>query len=94
MTRERLRRTLALASVELLGTHAISHTNIKRYVIPHLTDYRICKNEPISNKDIRVAMNMIVRVLSQKPVEFRFGRGDVWRAMLREVFLNHDLPVL
>ena len=91
--RERLSNTLALASMEILKDHTISATNIRRYVVPSLHLYRICKKEPISNKDIKIALGLIATKISesQKPIEFRFGRGDAWTSIRREAF---GLPVL
>lgn len=95
MGRDHLRRTLAYASMEILKDHTISIPNIRRYVVPLLHNYRICKDEPISNKDIHIAHDLILTKLSeaQKPIEFRFGRDDVSREMRRIAFLENDLVV-
>ena len=94
MTRERLRRTLAFASMEILWKNTISKANIKRYVLPELHRYRINREEKITNKDVRIAIELVATKIaeSQKPMEFRFGRGDVWTTKRRKAFMSDDLP--
>ncbi len=95
MSRTQLRKILAFASVEVLGKHTISIPNIKRYVVPRLTEYNIRKDEPISNKDIRVAYDLVLKRMSesQNPIHFRFGQGELWRETRRKAFLSPDSTV-
>ena len=93
MKRENLRRTLAFAIVEELGTHQHTIPNIERYVLPKKTRYRIPKNEKITQEDILIASLIVVHVMQQKPIAFRYGRGDVWTEKRKEAFMSCDLPV-
>ena len=93
MERENLRRTLAFAIIEELGTHQTTIPNIDRYVIPKRTKYRINKQEKITDADILVALFIIQKVCAQKPIAFRYGRGDVWTSARKEAIMSCDLPV-
>ena len=93
MKRESLRRTLAFAIVEELGTHKHTIPNIERYVLPKKHKYRINKNEKITTEDILIATLIITHVLMQKPIAFRYGVGDVWTEKRKTAFMSCDLPV-
>ena len=93
MERENLRRTLAFAILEELHTHSLTLANVKRYVVPKRTKYRINKEEKITNNDINQALQLIYTVLAQKPIEFRYGRGDVWTARRREAFMSVEISL-
>jgi len=93
MKRERLRRTLAWATLEELGTHKRTMPNIDRYVIPKLTKYRINKSENITLADKTIALLIVTHVTQQKPIAFQFGVGDVWTEQRKKVFMSADLPV-
>jgi len=93
MKRERLRRKLAFAIVEELQSHKHTIPNIRRYVVPLLTKYRINKNERITDEDIIISTLIITHVMQQKPIAFRCGIGDVWTQKRRDAFMSTDLPV-
>jgi len=93
MKREQLRRTLAFATHEELLGHTRTLPNVRRYIVPILHKYRINKSEKISDKDIDIALKICDAVLYQKPIEFVFGRGDVWTERRKNAFMSADLPV-
>jgi len=93
MKREKLRRTLAWAIVEELGTHKRTLPNIDRYVVPKRTRYRIPKSEKITLADKVIALLIVQHVCMQKPIHFQFGIGDVSRAERKKAFLEMNLPV-
>ena len=93
MTRENLQKILAFATLEELQHHTITLPNIKRYVLPQLQKYRITKNEKITDYDILKALIIISAVMTQKPIEFRTGRGDVWTQRRKDAFMSCDLPL-
>ena len=93
MNRENLRRTLAFAIIEELGTHKMTIPNIERYVIPKRTKYRINKSEKITQADIVIATLIIEYVCAQKPIAFRYGHGDVWTSQRKDAIMSCDLPV-
>ena len=93
MTRENLQKILAFATLEELQHHKLTLHNIKRYVLPQLQKYRITKNEKITDYDILKALIIISTVMTQKPSEFRTGRGDVWTALRKEAIMSCELPV-
>ena len=93
MKREQLRRTLAFAIVEELGTHKQTIPNIERYVLPKKSKYRINKKEKITTEDLLIATLIVTHVLQQKPIAFRYGVGDVWTERRKEAFMSADLPV-
>lgn len=93
MKREKLRRTLAWAIVEELGTHRMTIPNVNRYVLPTLTKYRIPKKEHITEEDKLISLLIVTHVTLQKPVAFRFGVGDVWTQKRKDTFMSCDLPV-
>ena len=90
MNRERLRRVLAFAIHEELLGHTRTLPNVRRYVVPILHKYRITN---ISDEDIIISLKLVDAVLFQKPIEFVFGRGDVWTERRKESFMSADLPV-
>jgi len=93
MKREKLRRTLAFAIAEELQAHKHTIPNIRRYVVPLLTKYRINKNERITDEDILIAALIVTHVMQQKPIAFRYGIGDVWTQQRSIAFMSCDLPV-
>lgn len=93
MKREQLRRYLAFAIVEELGTHKRTLPNIERYVIPKLTKYNIRKETKITQADILTALLMIEYVMSQKDVYFQYGYGKHWTHKRKEVFMSAVFPV-
>jgi len=93
MKREALRRRLAWAIVEELGTHKRTFPNIERYVRPKLTRYQIRKNTKITDSDILVALLMIEYVMAQKDVYFQFGYGKHWTHKRKEAFMSTVFPV-
>ena len=93
MKREQLRRTLAFAIHEELLGHTRTLPNVRRYIVPKLYKYRINRSEKISDADIDIALKICDAVLYQKPIEFIFGRGDVWTERRKNAFMSADLPV-
>ena len=93
MERENLRRVLAFAIIEELGTHQLTMPNVDRYVLPKRTRYRINKNEKITLADKTIALFIIEKVCAQKPIAFRYGRGDVWTQQRKDAIMSCDLPV-
>ena len=93
MKRERLRRTLAFAIIEELGTHKMTMPNIERYVLPKRTQYRINKSEKITLEDKLIATLIVTYVCAQKPIAFRYGHGDVWTQQRKDAIMSCDLPV-
>ena len=94
MKRENLRRTLAFAIVEELGTHKRTIPNIERYVKPNLTKYNIRNNTKITQADILVSILMIEFVMSQKPLQFQYGYGEHWTNSRKEAFMSAVFPVV
>jgi len=93
MERENLRRVLAFAILEELGTHKLTMPNVDRYVLPKRTKYRINKKEHITEADKLIALLIVELVCQQKPIAFRYGRGDVWTAQRKDAIMSADLPV-
>jgi len=93
MKRENLRRTLAFAIMEELGTHARTLPNIERYVKPKLLKYTIRKETKITQADILVALLMIQHVTSQKDIYFQFGYGEHYTRRRKEALMNTVFPV-
>ena len=93
MKREKLRRTLAFAIVEELGTHKRTIPNIERYVKPKLTQYNIRKHTKITMADMLVSLLMIEFVMSQKPVQFQYGYGEHWTSRRKDAFMSAVFPV-
>lgn len=94
MKREQLRRTLAFATLEILGPlHKKTIPNIDRYVIPNLSKYRINTSEEITLADKLTALMILEFVCIQKPIYWQFGRGDGQTAERKEAFLSVVLPV-
>ena len=93
MKRENLRRTLAFAIIEELGTHKQTIPNIKRYVLPKLTKYCIKKKEKITTEDILIASLILTHVLQQKPIAFRYGFGQAWTEQRKDAIMSAPLPV-
>jgi hypothetical protein len=94
MKRERLRRTLAWATLEELGPiHARTIPNIDRYVIPKRTKYRINKNEKITLADKLTALMIVQFITMQKPIAWSFGVGDDYTSRRKEAFMSTVLPV-
>ena len=93
MNRENLRRTLAFMILEELGTHQLTMPNIDRYVLPKRTRYRIKKEEKITEADKLIALFIITHVCQQKPIAFRYGRGDAWTQQRKNAIMSADLPV-
>ena len=94
MKRETLRRTLAWAIVEELGTHTRTLPNIDRYVIPKRTRYRITKSEQITLADKTIALFIVQHVCQQKPIYFQYAVGNDARAERKKAFLETVLPVM
>ena len=94
MKREKLRRILAFAIVEELGTHKRTIPNVDRYVIPKRTRYRIPKNEKITIADKTIALLIVQFVCMQKPIYFQYAVGNDARAERKKAFLETALPVL
>ena len=93
MKRENLRRTLAFAIIEELGTHKTTIPNIDRYVLPKLTKYNIRKKTKITQADILTALLMIQHVCVQKDTYFRYGYGEHYTRRRREAFMDTVFPV-
>jgi len=94
MKRERLRRTIALATLEVLGPfHKKTTANVERYVLHHLPFYNIRKNEKITLKDIMHAIMICDHVCLQKPLGFMYGVGERFQTARKEAFMNTPLPV-
>lgn len=70
MKRERLRRTIALASTDKLKPWEITSAKIKKHVLPILTLYNIRLTTEITDKDIAMAIDIVQRAQPQKPTEF------------------------
>jgi hypothetical protein len=87
MKRERLRRTLALATIETLRGKTVTVPNIKRYVIPVLTLYNIRLTTEITSCDTEVAIRIVHKALPQKPIHF-WMRRDRPSAQQRRQFLR------
>jgi len=93
--REKLRRILALASVDLLTNHSKSFVNIKRYVVPNLTKYGIRKHTKIRASDIRVSLDMVHNASKQNPTIFYTAPIDSpWAVKRKDFFLNSPLQDL
>ena len=94
MKRERLRRRLALATLETLGPfHKKTTANIERYVLKHLPFYNIRKTEKITPEDMMHAVMILDHVCLQKPLGFRYGVGQRFTDARKEAFMNTPLPV-
>ena len=93
MKREKLRRTLAFAIVEELGTHKLTIPNVDRYVIPKLKKYMIRKETKITQADILTALLMIQYVCVQKDTYFRYGYGEHYTRRRKEAFMDTVFPV-
>lgn len=87
MKRERLRRTLALATIETLRDKNKSVANIKRYVVPILTLYNIRLTTEITPCDIEIALRIVHEAQSQKPIHF-WNRRDRPSFQQRKQFLE------
>lgn len=96
MKRERLRRILAFATLEILSSHhSLSSPNVKRYVISHLSNYTIRKETKISERDIEVALRMIVNASRNNSAGFRFApSGSLWTQKRYDYFLGAPLTDL
>lgn len=96
MKREGLRRILAFATLEILVPHhAITAPNVKRYVIPHLSQYTIRNTTKISENDIRVALVMIQNAARLNPHGFRLApSGSLWTQKRHDYFLGAPLTDL
>ena len=93
MERENLRRMLAFAIIEELGTHQLTMPNVERYVLPRRTKYCIKKEEKITETDKMIAMFIVLHACAQKPIVFRYARGQVWTQQRKEFMMSCDLPV-
>ena len=94
MKREKLRRRLALATLEILGPlHKKTIPNVQRYVVPHLTHYKIRKSEEITLADIVTALMILEYVCTQKPLGFQYGVGQPFQTAREEAFMKTVLPV-
>lgn len=91
MKREGLRRRLALATVEILRQQKITVANIKRYVIPHLHLYCVCKKERITETDIRVAIFAVNQSLIANAPSFRYGVGEDFVRERETYFLTNPI---
>lgn len=93
MKREQLRRHLAFAIVEELGTHKRTLPNIERYVIPKLTKYNIRKDTKITQADTLISLLMIEFVMAQKDVYFQYAYGEHYTRRRKEAFMDTVFPV-
>lgn len=94
MKREKLRRRLALATLEVLGPfHKRTIPNVKRYVLKHLPSYKIRKTEKISEADITHGILICEFICMQKPIAFAYGIGQRFTDARKEAFMNTPLPV-
>jgi hypothetical protein len=87
MKREALRRTLALATIETLRDKNKSVANIKRYVIPIKTLYNIRVITEITPCDIEIALRIVRKAQTQKPIHF-WNRRDRPSSQQRKEFLR------
>jgi hypothetical protein len=87
MKRERLRRILALATIEILGKKELTIANIKRYVVPCMTLYNIRLTTKILPTDIAKAIQIVRYAQQQKPISFWYRR-DSLGAQQRKDFLR------
>lgn len=96
MKREGLRRRLAFATLEILSAHhALTPPNVKRYVVPHLPKYNIRRSTKITECDIEVALDMIIKASRRNPPPFRFAPGgSLWTQKREEYFLRAPLTDL
>ena len=67
--REKLRAILALAICDILTNTRKTIPNVQRYVLPHLSFYRIPKNQ-VKLRDILVALELVQFARSQNPIPF------------------------
>jgi len=93
MKREGLRRRLALATLEILVPHhALTPPNVRRYVIPHLSEWNIRRSTKITDHDIRVALLWIWKATKNNPPSFRFAPGgSLWTQKRIDYFLGAPL---
>ncbi len=91
MKREGLRRRLALATIEILHRQRLNVANVKRYVIPSLNLYCICKKEKISAQDMRIALSAVNQSLLANEPAFRFGVGEDWAMRRENYFLTRQI---
>ena len=95
MKREKIRRTLALATLEVLGPfHARTTPNIRRYVLHHLPFYNIRKTEKITDEDMMHAVMICDHICQQKPLGFMYGVGQRYTDARKDAFMNTPLPVV
>lgn len=74
MKRQQLRRVLACALLDILGHHALTIPNAKRYVTADLLcQYRICKATRVTDQDVTVALEIARNATRGKPVSFRYA---------------------
>ena len=67
--------------------------NIERYVLPHLTHYKIRRSEKITLTDILSGMLICNHVCRQKPIAFRYAVGQPFQTAREEAFMKTVLPV-
>lgn len=96
MKREGLRRRLALATLEILVPHhALTPPNVRRYVIPHLSEWNIRRSTKITDQDIRIALVLIYQAARTNPPSFRLAPGgSLWTQKRIEYFLRAPLTDL
>ena len=96
MKKEGLRRRLALCILENLGKHKITFPNVKRYITPRLLSYyNIRFATKITNQDIKIALKMVIKAMTNKPIPFRHAKnGSPWGIKREEYFLRTPLADL
>ena len=92
MKREKLRRTIALAAIEVLRNHTMTYPNVKRHVLPVLKMYNVKRETEITYEDIKQAILIVQRARAQKPVHFWYRRDQAGRDA-RKRFLLDDLAL-
>ena len=92
MSRENLRRIIALASIEILKSHSLTALNVKRYFLNALPMYNVRKDTTVTYEDIVAAIQIVHNALPQKPVHFWYRRDKPAREQRRK-FVLHDMQL-
>ena len=92
--RATLRSILALAICDILTHKNKTIPNVQRYVLPHLSFYRIPRNQ-VKLRDILYALEIVQYAQKQNSPRFFLDGSPVWTAKRRAFFLDpsSEFPV-
>lgn len=85
--RANLRSILALAICDILTHTQKSIPNVQRYVLPHLSFYRIPRNQ-VKLRDILFALEIVQFARTQNSPRFFLDSSPVWTAKRRAFFMD------